>query len=267
MNARIKKSFNQAAASYDAHCHLQQSIGNKLLSLLALYPYESPRILDLGCGTGIVTEKLAAAYHYQALHAIDFADHLLEIAVSRFAATKITLQQADFDRLPNQPKSFDIIFSNMALHWSAHFQKTVGFITSQLKDHGLIAFTLPLIGTLQELTPHFKTNTFFKDDDIIQLLAHHDCDVIQSQQEVISLNFNDTLSALKSIKQVGANATAQPSSLFLRGKTFLNTIEIHKLTYHIGYFIARKKGASCQLNYLLPAQTQTPAKHTSAPDY
>jgi malonyl-CoA O-methyltransferase len=267
MNSKIKKSFNQAASSYDANCQLQQYTGEKLIDLLIPYHFTTPKIVDLGCGTGIVTEKLASACQFQELHAVDFADHLLEKASARLSHTQIKIQHADFDQGPLHHNLFDIMFSNMALHWSAHFQKTLKMLTSQLNDNGIIAFTVPLMGTLKELQTHFSINQFLHQDFINQQLIQNDCEILTNQHETILLRFDDTLSALRSIKHVGANATTSHTFTHMRGKSFLKNINIGKLTYQIGYFIARKKGTACQLNYLLPVQTQTPAKHTSASEY
>jgi hypothetical protein len=45
---------------------------------------------------------------------------------------------------------------------------------------------------------------------------------------------------LHSIKQIGANYVPKRVSAGLSGKAFLNRLDLRKLTYVIGYFVAKK---------------------------
>ncbi|MDP2795102.1 MAG: methyltransferase domain-containing protein [Sulfurisoma sp.] len=60
MNHPIARSFGRAAASYDAHSAPQRHAARRLAELIAaeILP-ESPRVLEIGCGTGHLTQLLA----------------------------------------------------------------------------------------------------------------------------------------------------------------------------------------------------------------
>ena len=53
-------------------------------------------------------------------------------------------------------------------------------------------------------------------------------------------HYPDTLTALRSLKQVGAYATSKQPQNYLQGKSQLTRIKLTQLSYHIGYFIAQK---------------------------
>jgi malonyl-CoA O-methyltransferase len=235
-----KRTFNRAAPLYDAYCGLQQHIGQQLISLLQPYLTTKARMIDIGCGTGSVTAKLASLGMHTALHAMDNSKEMVAVAKTRLSPLHITVACENFDDLPTYPASFDVIFSNMSLQWSKHFAQTLAALTAQLNPRGLIAFSVPLPGTLNELKPHFAVNTFFDWPTLQTLLAKQSYRLLQDQTEEHVLTFNNTANALRSIKNIGSYAMNTPSLKGLSGKEKLQRLTITQLTYYIGYVVATK---------------------------
>src|SRR5690348_15480783 len=59
MTAESKYRQNWHAERYSQHAHFVPALGQPVLELLKPAPGE--RILDLGCGDGVLTEKIAAS--------------------------------------------------------------------------------------------------------------------------------------------------------------------------------------------------------------
>lgn len=236
----IQRAFNRAAAQYDEHCQLQLQIGNTLIASLASQLETAETIVDLGCGTGIVTHWLAKRIHHQQLIAIDHAEQSLAIAANRLAAYSIQLHACSFDTYLRSHHGADLLFSNMALHWSPDFAATLRYCREHLSRDKFLAFSVPLTGTLRELTPHFSINPFTTLTAIERLLSSQSFDIVLLHQEPIVLSFADTLSALRSLKLVGANATHSSRPKGLAGKLRIIQSPITTLTYDIGYVIARR---------------------------
>src|SRR5258708_7745945 len=97
-NNRIKKAFNKAAESYDDYCHLQRQTGRQLITQVKEYHLDSSRMLDLGCGTGIVTRELAAAFTFDEFFAVDIADQLLLKALIQLHDFPVKVIEADFNK-------------------------------------------------------------------------------------------------------------------------------------------------------------------------
>lgn len=69
------------------------------------------RILDLGCGDGQLTTRIAQSG--ATVKGVDASAAMVEAARSR----GINAEQADAERLPFPAGEFDAVFSNAALHW------------------------------------------------------------------------------------------------------------------------------------------------------
>lgn len=96
------------ASEYMENGRFVADLGASVLDLLAPRPEEL--ILDLGCGDGALTEKIAA--HGARVVGIDTSKDLLAAARERGLDARFI----DAQQLPFQAE-FDAVFSNAALHW------------------------------------------------------------------------------------------------------------------------------------------------------
>jgi malonyl-CoA O-methyltransferase len=217
----VKDCFNIAAGRYDQHCQLQLTTGDKLLSLIE--PAET--IIDLGCGTGIVTSKL----QYNKLYALDLSDKMLESAKLRLGDENIIYLEKSFDNFNGL--ELDLAFANMSLQWSEDLNKTLANIKANLKPGGILAFSIPITGTFEGV--NIPTIYFHDFEQIKDLLLNWQ--VIHSFSQSYNYSFSSLVEALKSIKAVGANyCTSHKKSVIPREKT------PQILKYNIAYFVARK---------------------------
>ena len=94
--------------AYAAHAAFVPALGGAVLDLLAPEPGE--RILDLGCGDGVLTAKLVEAG--AEVVGVDADGAMIAAAVEKgLDARLMDGRQLSFDA------EFDAVFSNAALHW------------------------------------------------------------------------------------------------------------------------------------------------------
>jgi malonyl-CoA O-methyltransferase len=119
----LHRHFSLHATQYDAVTPIQDAMGSELLALLATLPPLPPdaRILELGCGTGRLTERLADRYPGATLTALDLAPAMLEQARQRLGPRpRLSLLAADAEHLPAAVLAaapYDLIISNAMLQW------------------------------------------------------------------------------------------------------------------------------------------------------
>jgi trans-aconitate methyltransferase len=116
-----------SAERYAATAHFVPAFGGPVVELLDPQPGE--RVLDLGCGDGVLTEKILAAG--ASVVAVDAAPDMVAAAKARgLDARVVPGQSLAFDR------EFDAVFSNAALHWMRPQEPVLDGVRRALKPDG-----------------------------------------------------------------------------------------------------------------------------------
>lgn len=119
---------------YERHSPHQREWGSGLVDELTLRGDE--RILDLGCGDGSLTRKLADRVPRGSVLGIDAAPEMLEAArekcVPRMAVRRLDINDLTFEA------EFDVVFSNASLHWVHDHAALLRNILRALRPGGIL---------------------------------------------------------------------------------------------------------------------------------
>lgn len=114
---------------YDHKHDFVSKYGEDLIEILNPKPGEE--ILDLGCGTGDLADKISGKGAH--VTGIDSSKEMIEAARQKFPSIDFEIQSAASFSFN---KKFDAVFSNAALHWISEKEKVVKQVYECLKPGG-----------------------------------------------------------------------------------------------------------------------------------
>ena len=259
----IQQHFNHAAPSYDDAAILQKTVAERIDERLELTTIEPKTILDLGAGTGLLTEKVIRRYPNAQLFAVDLSPSMLNIATPRFTAprwpalnTKVNqfLQNckltkalatrtgaiainADVYQLPFADNSVDLIVSNLMLQWCDDLDSVFAEFRRVLRSEGLLMFTTFGPDTLKELRYAWQkvdanyehVNNFIDMHDIGDALIRNGFGQPVMDMEIFTLTYDKPIGVLKDLKAIGAtNANKQRNNGLMGKQRFASMLNAYE---------------------------------------
>lgn len=233
LQEKISRDFGRVAHNYDNYALLQRQVAEKLFYEFTIVPGV---MLDIGCGTGYFHELLRKNKIYLPLVQTDIASEMCQIASGyasppEYGATHTCV--ADMHHLPFANETFSGIFSSMTMQWSHDPVKVFSEIARLLAPNGTFACSLVSQGSLAELYQAFvlagytpPIHEFYSQNELGAALKSAGLTIGKIHAEIITLHYDDVISLLRSIKNVGASYKGSRYS-GLRGKNYFSEIEKH----------------------------------------
>jgi len=227
-----RRSFEQAAQSYDAAAVLQQEVAQRLLERLDLMRLEPARVLDLGCGTGYCIPELMSRYKRADIVALDIARPMLEQARRRGRwLHRPRCVCGDAERLPFEDESFDLVFSNLMLQWCVDLDAAFAELQRVLRPGGLLLFTSFGPDTLKELRDSWAqvdgdthVNAFLDMHDVGDALVKTRFADPVMDVERITVTYPDVWKLMRELKQIGAHNVTAGRPRGLTGKSHMQQL-------------------------------------------
>lgn len=149
---KVKNNFSRHAYQYDQHAILQKEMADKLVEMVMV---KKPVLsLDIGCGTGYLTNQIAQKLKPKKIIGCDIAPNMVKFAKQNYP--NIDFIEADAENLPFPGQSFDLIISNASFQWM-DINKVLIEAYRVLKNNGKLFFAMfgsDTLKELKELSPH-----------------------------------------------------------------------------------------------------------------
>lgn len=247
--ARVRHSFERAAATYDSAAAVQRRICDRLLAGL---PELAPaRLLDAGCGTGYALPLLQARFPAAQALALDLSAAML----GRITTPSIRLV-GDLEQLPLADASLDLYWSSLAVQW-CELPAVLRESLRTLRPGGCLALASlgpQTFGELRhafaEVDEHAHTLPFHSPEEVAEITAAVGLAAVDVRRHREIAYYVDFRSLLRAVKAVGANQLGsgrRPGLLsragFARAETALETLRTPAglpLTYDVITLYARK---------------------------
>ena len=236
----ISRNFSASAADYDRHALLQKEMADRLFSLLP-ENFSPAKIIDLGCGTGYLTAKLAGEFPRARVEGIDLAPGMIDEAKKR-SLPNLSFRLGDGEEI--EDKGYDLVVSSSSFQWMA-IGKAFARVAALLQPEGYFLFTTFGPQTLKELKEvGFSVNSFPDTIEIEQLLKP-DFENLFLASQVRREDFPGVKELIYYLKELGAQ-TAEPGghfspAAFRRYKERYGNDEGVTASFELIYGVFRKK--------------------------
>lgn len=199
---QISKNFSKQVETYAQWAHAQKYAAQELVKNITVRKNGS--VLDVGCGNGFLIEALLQKEPTLSITGIDIAPGCIVSCKNRWSKHTFMVADAETFRIA---KRFDLIVSGFTFQWFQHFETALGAFLTLLKKNGVLAFNIPIHGSLKELkTTGLRLHDFPTKEKLI--------DIIQKNSNNFSYftkththYYTTPLEAVRSIKNIGANYT------------------------------------------------------------
>lgn len=143
----VRRHRDRAASGFAEHDFLFRHTADALIDRLTDVTRPFPRVLDVGCHGGELADALQRRPDLEQLVQCDLSPAMAE----RAAGTGHAAVAADEEFLPFAESTFDLVVSNLSLHWVNDLPGALIQIRRVLKPDGLFLGAMLGDGTLAEL--------------------------------------------------------------------------------------------------------------------
>lgn len=251
LKIKVKENFSKQYKSYNRNASVQNHAAKKLIKTLKKLGLELNEPLEIGCGTGFLTEEVLTEFLLEKYVANDLSEAVVPEMENVFNTKKFTNYRfsiGDAENI-NFTDTYDAVLSSSCFQWFSQPLEFVEKITNLLPQNGVFAFTSFGKKNYREIKLLTgKSLNYLELRDWIAILSK-DFNLIYSHEEEIKLYFDSPKDLLKHMKYTGVNKSS--SSCFTPKQTiqFLNEYKQNfsnnkgqvVITYQPIYIIATKK--------------------------
>ncbi len=249
---RVRHSFEQHAAEYDHFARVQKRVVERFIPFASEGGGVSGRLLDVGAGTGMLLQALAARFPDTEMVGLDMAYDMGATARSRLPnMPRVQFVTADAEQLPFPGDAFDRVVSTSTFQWLDCLDVAFSEAYRVLRPGGEFTFALYGEKTLLELRDSYRAacnslergggdrpQQFFGRGDIVASLEKAGFQSCVTLVELEIETHPDVPALLRSIRRIGAGNPAPVASRGLsERRIMIEMMNIYRDTYGRGGYI------------------------------
>lgn len=233
---RLRQIFDRRAAAFDTVSFLPREIAQRMCERLEYIKVNPASVLDAGCGAGDDLPALRTRFPEAQVFGVDLSGAMLARAGQReveqtswrrwlpaslgkaLGQRGPRVAQADFSALPFAAGAFDLLWSNLALHWHARPDEVLPEWQRVLRVNGLLMFSTLGPDTLRELRAAYadaeaalgiapagaRVIDFVDMHDLGDMLVESGFEIPVMDQEVLTVTYQSPDSLLADVRRWGA---------------------------------------------------------------
>jgi len=206
----VASRFSGAADIYDEHAGHQVLIAAELLHMLE--SLEAETILELGCGTGILSEGLSRLFPMAYKVFSDAARGMVAVCRRRVPPSNL-VQHTIWDFEDTRcDRSYDLVVSSCALQWLRSPERFMKKLASLVASGGHTVHAIPVTGMLHELESSFTCSggtwnslNYLHGNQWNALIEGSGFTVLDSATRTFTLRYGSPAESLRAVQRIGAS--------------------------------------------------------------
>lgn len=200
----VQKRFAKNLKSYDENAKIQKRMAERLITFVGNKQPET--ILEIGCGTGFLTQKIVDNLIFKKFSAIDIVEEC-DAFVSKINQNIIFMPVDVEEFIKANDKTFDLIISNASLQWVEDFEGVINSLKSFLNPNGELILSTFGKENFREIYHVMGTGlNYYSIDELKQMLPNS---IIEPEIHIMA--FDNPKDVLKHLQLTGVNAIESTS--------------------------------------------------------
>ena len=199
---KIRHNFLKNAPTYNSGAIVQKEISQELFRLWKEHQQNTKSVLEIGCGTGFLTELIVKGFHPERLLMIDLYGSIEE---KEGKSMMIGDSEVLMPKLSDE--TFNSIASSSTVQW---FHSPVKFLTECkriLTKNGVLAFSVFTSGTCKEINEITGNGLLYLSGDQWERSAlNQGFGVLGRKDSEYKITFTDNLEMLRHLKHTGVSS-------------------------------------------------------------
>jgi malonyl-CoA O-methyltransferase len=244
-----RRRFERAARSYPGASRLEAEVAARMLERLDYVKLAPRRILDAGSGPAREARALAARYRGALIAAADFSLGMLQSERGWLRRNPSIPLCARLERLPLAADTFDLAWSNMALHCVPEPLEALKELHRVLAPGGLVMFSTLGPDSLKELRTAAgaeRVHAFLDMHDIGDMLVAAGFSAPVMDMELLTFTYASGAALLADLRASGQTSVRRDRARGLAGGRFLKRLQERlppRATFEVVYGHAWKGAA------------------------
>lgn len=245
----VEQRFRRSRGSYNDNAQVQKIVIDRMVSMILTFVERVPeKILEIGCGTGLLTSQLQRTFSSDGLYLNDLVEELCYHAATVNRVPLAHCFPGDVEKL-FLPLSFDLIASASTFQWFTTPEETFEKLSKRLEQKGVLVFSTFGKFNLREIRLTTGGGLDYRSKEELEKMLKPYFEVELIEEEFHMLEFDTPLAVLQHLKKTGVNVSGDPT-IWTKGRVdaFIKDYNARfaidgkvALTYHPLYFVCRRK--------------------------
>ena len=245
----VEQPFRRSRVSYNDNARVQKMVVDRMIPMILSSVERVPeKILEIGCGTGLLTSQLQRTFPSDGLYLNDLVEELCYHAATVNHVPMKHCFPGDVEKL-FLPLSFDLIASASTFQWFTTPEETFKKLSKRLEQRGVLVFSTFGKFNLREIRLTTGGGLDYRNKEELEKMLKPYFEIELIEEEFHMLEFDSPLAVLQHLKKTGVNVSGDPT-IWTKGRVdaFIRDYNARfaidgkvVLTYHPLYFVCRRK--------------------------